>query len=219
MKKNKMMRTASVLLVLTLLTVCVISGTFAKYTTTASGEDTARVAKFGVNITANGETFAKKYDADDNTATVVSGTTDKVVAPGTEGTMAKMTLTGKPEVDVNVSYTGAFSLNGKWTAGGAYYCPLEVTVGTTVIKGLDYTSEQDFVDAVNAAINGTTATYKAGTDLSGKNADSLAISWKWAFEKDAQSTKNDDAKDTALGNAAEPGSVTLKVTTTVTQID
>ncbi|MFR0985955.1 MAG: hypothetical protein ACLSFZ_04975 [Frisingicoccus sp.] len=45
MKKNRMMRLASSLLVLTLLTTCVISGTFAKYTTQAGGSDTARVAK------------------------------------------------------------------------------------------------------------------------------------------------------------------------------
>lgn len=47
MKKNKAMRLASALMVLTLLTTCVISSTFAKYTTSANGEDSARVAKWG----------------------------------------------------------------------------------------------------------------------------------------------------------------------------
>ena len=48
MKKNKVMRFASLLLIATLLTTSVISGTFAKYTTSDSAQDTARVAKFGV---------------------------------------------------------------------------------------------------------------------------------------------------------------------------
>ena len=44
MKKNRMMRVASALLVAVLLTTCAISGTFAKYVSTATGEDAARVA-------------------------------------------------------------------------------------------------------------------------------------------------------------------------------
>ena len=47
MKKNVMMRVASALLVAVLMTTCAISGTFAKYTTTASGKDAARVANWG----------------------------------------------------------------------------------------------------------------------------------------------------------------------------
>lgn len=50
MKKNKIMRIASVLLVAVILTTCAISGTFAKYVTSGSGSDTARVAKFGVTV-------------------------------------------------------------------------------------------------------------------------------------------------------------------------
>ena len=52
MKKNRMMRVASALLVAVLLTTCAISGTFAKYVTTESGSDFARVAKWGVNVEA-----------------------------------------------------------------------------------------------------------------------------------------------------------------------
>ena len=47
MRKNRMMRLASVLLVLCLLTTSVISGTFAKYVTTVGGRDEARVARWG----------------------------------------------------------------------------------------------------------------------------------------------------------------------------
>ena len=81
MKKNVMMRVASVLLVAVLLTTCAISGTFAKYTTGDAGHDTARVAKWGVTITANGTTFAEAYnDAADAAGTKVVSTekTDRI---------------------------------------------------------------------------------------------------------------------------------------------
>ncbi len=59
MKKNKMLRMASALLVLTLLTTCIIGGTFAKYTTSGTATDTARVAKWGVKVECTGNAFEK----------------------------------------------------------------------------------------------------------------------------------------------------------------
>lgn len=214
MKKNKTMRLASGLLVATLLTASVICGTFAKYATQATSTDAARVAKFGVTITANGTTFAKSY-AKDDAATAITNTvvsTDKVVAPGTKGSMASMQLTGKPEVAVKVSYTGHFKLNDKWTVGDKFYCPLTINVANTAIKGTAYDSAEAFETAVNNAIKGYSKEYAPGTDLSTAGGDSLAITWAWDYT-------GDDTKDTALGNAADPGTVTLGVDTTVTQID
>ena len=52
MKKNTMMRVASALLVAVLLTTCAISGTFAKYVSSAETSDTARVAKWGWGTTS-----------------------------------------------------------------------------------------------------------------------------------------------------------------------
>ena len=51
MKKNTFMRVASALLVAVLLTTCAIAGTFAKYTTEVSSEDSARVAYWGFQRT------------------------------------------------------------------------------------------------------------------------------------------------------------------------
>jgi hypothetical protein len=63
MKKNKMMRLASLLLVCVLLTTSVISGTFAKYTTSYTANDTARVAKWGFDqATLSFDLFAATYD-------------------------------------------------------------------------------------------------------------------------------------------------------------
>ncbi len=47
MKPNIFMRIAAVLLCLTLLSTCLLSGMLARYTTVGTGSDEARVAKFG----------------------------------------------------------------------------------------------------------------------------------------------------------------------------
>lgn len=102
------MRVAGLLLALVLVTSCFVCGTFAKYVTSGTGSDSARVAKFGVEITANGTMFAKEYATDDGTVeatiakSVVSSDDKNLVAPGTKGDMVSMTMTGTPEVAVNV---------------------------------------------------------------------------------------------------------------------
>ncbi len=213
MKKNKMMRVASALLVAVLLTTCAISGTFAKYTTTGTGTDTARVAKWGVEVTTEGaNAFSDKYTNSTNAETVVSagGANDKVVAPGTSGSMVAVTVSGKPEVAVKVTYEATVTLTG-WNVNNTYYCPLEITVGTDTLKGTDYSSSTEFANAVKAKIDALTSEYDANTDLSTKVANE--ISWKWAFEG------NDDDKDTALGNLETAPTIALSVKVTVTQVD
>ena len=110
-KKNVLMRSAGVLLALVLVTSCFVGSTLAKYTVSESGFDTARVAKFGVNIEANGTMFAREYDEGTTVKSVIS--TDKVVAPGTSGEMVRMAISGTPEVAVNVQYAATLNLNDK----------------------------------------------------------------------------------------------------------
>lgn len=110
MKKNNVMRVFSLLLALTLISVCAISGTFAKYVTKAEGKDNARVAKWGVLLNVEGSAFASKYATSDDTYAQAGGEysveafngTDKVVAPGTNSEEVGQTLTasvtGTPEV-------------------------------------------------------------------------------------------------------------------------
>ncbi len=126
MKKNKMLRIASILLVVTLLSTCVISGTFAKYVTKAEGEDQARVAKWGILLTMEGDKmFAEKYKADDTTfvsqdgeklsvrldADDYDGDITDLVAPGTTNDGFKASIVGKPEVAVR--YT--LHIDNDWT--------------------------------------------------------------------------------------------------------
>ena len=112
MKKNRMMRLASALLVAVLLTTCAISGTFAKYVTTASATDTARVAKWGVRFIVGSDLFDEYYNKDaagytGMTLSVDSDSDPKVnlVAPGTAGDGYTFTTDGtKPEVSYRVTF-------------------------------------------------------------------------------------------------------------------
>lgn len=228
MKKNWTMRVGVSLLALMLITSCFVGGTFAKYTTSGSGSDTARVAKFGVTVTAEGHTFANAYQTDQegkDFLAVESGTSDEVVAPGTWGDMVSFTISGTPEVAVRVNCeVTEFELGDRWKdKDGKYYCPLEITVDQKTLKGNSYASADLFEAAVKAEINAYSKTYAPGTELEEQQfEDGLYVSWEWKFEG------NDDVKDTYLGNQAimhtEDGkplapTVSLAVKTTVTQID
>ena len=119
MKKNKTLRAAGILFLATMLTTCMTAGTFAKYTTGDRAEDSARVAKFGVTVTADGSLFGEEYaskeggnkpisfSGDEHTGTVqVFETGENVVAPGTKNdTGLGFVISGKPEVDVEINTT------------------------------------------------------------------------------------------------------------------
>ena len=112
MKKNHMMRIASVLLVVILLTTCAISATFAKYTATGSGKDTASVAKwevkFGDDKLAADTMKFNLFDTITNTnptAGVAKSVADNVIAPGTKG---EFTVALSNASEVAAKYTVAF---------------------------------------------------------------------------------------------------------------
>ena len=221
-KKNNALRAASTLLVAVLLSTCAISGTFAKYVTSGSGTDSARVAKWGVVINATGETFAKSYAKDDTSFTIDTNTvvsTNKVVAPGTGGNMASFTLDGTPETAFRVSFEGRMELGDKWVDDtDSYYCPIEITVGTTTLKGTTFASAEAFEDAVKTEIATFSKDYAANTNLNTLTADVPDISWSWPF----YDSDENDVKDTYLGDQAAAGNaatISLSVTATVTQID
>ena len=220
------------------MTSCFVGSTFAKYTVGGKGTDTARVAKFGVTITAEGTMFAEEYATDDGdvkeiiTKSVVS--TEKVVAPGTKGNMSSIVLAGKPEVAVRVEYkVNTFALTGWQTddeTNPTEYCPLVFTVGDKTYKigdtGIDTVDKLEA--AVKNAIEGCSQNYEANTDLSTANANVKvpSVSWEWAFQgadNGASTTAyQTDAKDTKLGDRAAEGkaaTVKLEIATTVTQID
>ena len=229
MKKNRMMRVASALLVAVLLTTCAISGTFAKYVTEGDASDFARVAKWGVEVEAeNFDLFTTDYETDDDTFTGKYSVSsedaaerDDVLAPGTSGSFANIAITGTPEVAVDVAVVATVEVSGDWIVDGDFYCPIVITVGTEAISGLDYDSAADFADAIKAKLDGKSAKYAPNTDLATVYGDTnLDLAWAWAFEG-AAGGEQTDAKDTVLGNKAVAGDLTISigVEITVTQID
>ena len=215
MKKNTMMRLAAVMLMCVLLTTSVVGGTFAKYVTSDSDTDIARVAKWGVNVEVvvdgafateyNAKSAVNDHDGNAIVHTVVSADNNKnVLAPGTHGVLLKTaTISGSPEVAVNVTKEATLTLTG-WEVDGAYYCPLVITInGTNKYYGMDnaYLAEPDPAAAFIAAVEGALdADYNlpANSDLD----ESYYVTWEWLFEGGIGQT---DEKDTALGNkAADP---------------
>lgn len=237
MNRNRLMKASAFLLVSTMATSCFVGSTFAKYVSENQGEDSARVAKWGVEVEVTGDGFKTEYGKDDYKSnvdgnTVISSTEEKVVAPGTKGTFGGVKISGKPEVAVKVETIATVDLSG-WNVADSdeFYCPLKFTVGDTTINGLDYSSstaggEGSFENAIKTAIQeATTKEVAAGTDLS-TVGDDITYSWEWPFEGSTGTAAiQDDILDTKLGDNAADGDTgndpTIKITvkTTVTQID
>ncbi len=109
--KNKFLKIASLLVVVFLITTCVIGTTFAKYTTSSSGNDSAKIAKWGIEVSASGSLFGKNYgntivasNASDITVKAETNADYNVVAPGTKNdTGFQVKISGTPEVNYEMT--------------------------------------------------------------------------------------------------------------------
>lgn len=142
MKKNMMMRVASVLMVAVLLSTCAISGTFAKYVTNDSAEDHARVAKWGVELQIVGNLFGDSYNQvivkDDDAALTVqsSDLAADVVAPGTKNEQGfTFSLNGTPEVDGVI--TSEMTIQNVFLKAGTYGVMIPVNPGLITEANFD----------------------------------------------------------------------------------
>lgn len=216
MKKNKMMRLASVLLIAVMVSTSAISGTYAKYVSEDFAKDTARVAKWGVTVTGSGdEAFGQKYnDAIEVAGTkVISAGSDDVIAPGTHGNAATITLAGEPEVAYKVIYTAKVEIEGDWTADGVFYFPLVIKNGATVLAdGKNHNDITGFETELNAKLDALEGQNDAGVNAGGITA----IDWEWPFSI----SEAYDLKDTQLGNkTVNVPHVTITITCRVEQVD
>lgn len=201
MKKNKMMRIASVLLVAVLLSTCAISGTFAKYTTSDTKSSSARVAKWDIDFAANDDTTKEfKFDLfntikdNDGTSTetdVKEGTDEKIIAPGTSGSF---TISLKNLSEVTAQYAIEYTVTN--------------TAGIPVLFSTDETTWKSTIDAV-------TATDATKLQMNATAATNITIYWKWPFTAEDPNT---DEKDTNLGKA-DAATITVIAKVTVTQVD
>ncbi len=206
MKKNKIMRLASFLLVAVMLSTCAISGTFAKYTTSNSGSDTARVAYwgFGTNTLTIDGLFSDTY----LDGKVDSANTDNVIAPGTTGSATfQFVWTANSDTSIAAPET-AYSITIDTSASE---CDNAIVANTNIQWKLDNGNYGTFAELLTAiaALN-TEETYSAG-ELAPVAASTHTISWQWL--------DTDNTMDTTLGNVDGSPDVTVSISITATQVN
>ena len=197
MKDNKLVKVFLIALLIVMVGLILVSGTYAKYTTTFTGSDTATVAKFKVSSNTTAETFdlfktAKEVDGTTADAEVVNGK----VAPGTGGKF-DIQLTNDSEVKVH------YAISLKET--NESNIPIEYSLdGTTYVTAANFAS----ISAADLAIGSTT--------------QKVSVYWRWAFEgKDSTNykTTQTDTTDYTLGTASTAPTVKVEVSTVFTQVD
>lgn len=213
MKKNKVTRLAILVLALAIASMMIVSGTYAKYTSSIAGTATGSVAKWawtigndtitsGADVT-NGFTLnlfdtikdtglsADETDVDETGAT-------KLIAPGTGGSF-QISLTNDSEVNATYAIALAETDNDD-------NIPIEYS-----------TDGSTWVTAANLSGVSTTAINMGATA-------NLTLYWRWAFTGATSTNYTEtqtDATDTLLGFAANTTRPTVEVTATitVTQVD
>ena len=204
---SKLVKFTAFVLLLTMVVLCLVSGTFAKYTSQFGGEDTAIVAKWDVTAGEANEKFeifkvSEIYDTEGVTDFTAGGTNDDnvkdgeagadteavaIIAPGTWGTFS-YSLTNDSEVNAKYSIT---------------YTANEMNV--PLLWSKDGQTWEDDITALNVV--------DAEMNMGTLNTP-VAVYWKWDFEADAAR----DVSDTTLGIDASASPI-AEVSVVFTQVD
>ena len=190
MRKNRLFILGIFTVMVALVSLSLVSGTWAKYTSTVSGSDTAKVAKWafdGATLAKDGGTGTVTFNLFDTIKDTAGATEEDVaadrIAPGTSGTVT-FELKNTGEVNAKATFT----------------ISVENTEGIPVKFYKDSAMTQE---VVLTAGNGTVA---ADVVLNmGAAAQDFTLYWQWAFE-------GDDIADTNLGI---DGSAEITVTANV----
>ena len=197
-RSSMMVRLVAVLAVTMMFTMCFVGGTFAKYTSSATGTDSATVAKWSFKVgetdIATTNTFAfdlfktiKDSDGikDETEMNPVDGS---IIAPGTQGSF-DLVLTNASQV------TAQYAIDYTVTNNNDIPVKFSVDGGTTWTNDL---ADVAASDSTKLAANSGTTTIK--------------VQWKWDFNG------SDDSFDTALGIGGN-AVLTVKAEVTATQVD
>lgn len=195
---------AALLLILSLISAVMISGTYAKYTSTYAGEDTALVAKWEVLGSGDGSVFTSGgaialnlfSHALHNNITASEGGV-YIIAPGVNGNFA-LQFENNSDVAANIEF-------GITPTGSALTVPIEYSLDNFSTAAID-------VDELETALNG-------GSSIFDNVAANAAVAtqivyWRWAFN-------GDDAVDTGLGTASAAANRTtygLSITASAVQV-
>lgn len=193
-RSSMMVRLVAALAVVMMFTMCFVGGTFAKYTSSGTGTDTATVAKWDIRVNgseiATSDTFTFDLFQTITDSDLTSAETDiapaagSIIAPGTSG---KFSIAIQNLSEVNATYTIDY------TVTNTDNIPVEFS-----IDGTDWKTNINELDVTNVAIG-------LGTDTT------VTVQWRWVFD-------GNDTTDTALGSAAT-ATLTVAAAVTATQVD
>lgn len=191
MEKNKTMKMILITLLIAMIALVLVSGTYAKYTSSASGSDTARVAKWSFNVGENDivakDTFTFDLFKTITDTDVVSANADKVIAPGTSGSF-DLVLENKSETSAKYGIT--------YTVTNTASIPVQFSV-----------NGKDWTDNLANVVESDT-----DTKLDANNGrKTIKIQWKWAYD-------GDDTTDVNLGKVGT-AKLIVQADVTATQID
>lgn len=197
-KSSMMVRLVAVLAVTMMFTMCFVGGTFAKYTSSATGTDSATVAKWSFKVgetdiattdTFTFDLFKTIKDSDGiNNETEMNPVDGSIIAPGTQGSFD---LVLKNESQVTAQYAIDYTVTNN----------NDIPVKFSVDGGTTWTN--DLADV--AASDSTKLVANSGTTT-------IKVQWKWDFNG------SDDSFDTALGIGGN-AVLTVKAEVTATQVD
>ena len=171
MKKNRLFVLGIITMFVAILSLTLVSGTMARYTSTVTGSDSVKVAKWDVTVnTVSGKATEQEFGFNlfDTIVDTVDGAADDdvktgVIAPGTKG---EFTFTVKNSSEVNAEMDITFTYDLK-------------NVPLVIKLQKDEDTAQTLANVTNQAIDmNTTITYK--------------VTWEWAYGEDS-------ASDTQLG--------------------
>ncbi len=198
-RRNTTMATVILLMLLVSIATTILLGrTFAKYTSSAVGTDTATVAKWSFKVGNKEIATTEAQTIDINLFSTVKDsdlTSDEKhvalgkIAPGTSGSFD---LTVENSSDVAAKYAISLEI----TEGASL--PIKYAVKTDGTQP----AESDWKDTIDSV---------SETEIAVSGKENAKVYWKWAFDGD----------DTATGIAARESAtkVTVKATVTATQVD
>ena len=201
MKKNLVFKLGLFCAALVLIATCFVSSAWAKYTTTVSASDSARVAKFDISQKFDGQNFSNVETAKVNIFDTqfahikktdeYNANSEKLIAPGSEGSFEIVITNTNSEVSVdNVFKEVVVSDNG---------IPLEWSLKVEGVSILTNGTAAEFKAALEAlkyvwTVNGETVSdYETIAD----NALNIEVEWSWPYHVDVDG----DDYDTTLGAA------------------
>ena len=193
-RSSMMVRLVAVLAVTMMFTMCFVGGTFAKYTSSATGTDSATVAKWDIRVNgseiATSDEFTFKLFQTITDSDLSSAETDmehadgSIIAPGTSG---KFSIAIQNLSQVNAKY----AIN--YTVTNNDNIPVEFST-----NGTAWTTNINDLDVADVQIG-------LGTDTT------VTVQWRWVFD-------GNDTTDTSLGSAAT-ATLAVVANVTATQVD